>query len=288
MKNIAWIVALIGMFVGSHTQLNACALDGSSGFMPENNLNIPVGQKNVSTITEEEFNSIVNAVSDIYKPIARKSGGWLKINANWNDGTVNAYATQLWKFWRVNMFGGLARHSEMTADGFALVVCHELGHHLAGAPNRAWASVEGQSDYYATTKCARLIWEKQNNEEIVGKLNVPSAIVNSCRTQYSNLEDQLICQRSAMGGLSLAKVLGSLGGNANVSFSTPDTSVVSATNPNHPKAQCRLDTYLAGALCDKDAYTSPGKDDEFTGFCNAFEGDVLGLRPLCWYKPSKS
>lgn len=34
-----------------------------------------------------------------------------------------------------------------------------------------------------------------------------------------------------------------------VSFTTPDTTQVSTTNIYHPAAQCRLDTYFAGALC---------------------------------------
>jgi len=34
-----------------------------------------------------------------------------------------------------------------------------------------------------------------------------------------------------------------------VDFATPDTHVVSTTNVNHPAAQCRLDTYVLGALC---------------------------------------
>jgi hypothetical protein len=32
------------------------------------------------------------------------------------------------------MFGGLARHELVTDDGFMMVVCHETGHHLGGAP----------------------------------------------------------------------------------------------------------------------------------------------------------
>ena len=66
------------------------------------------------------------------------------------------------------MFGGLARHKLVTPDGFALVACHEMGHHLGGAPRRGgWASNEGQSDYYATTKCARRIWAEDNNAAIM-------------------------------------------------------------------------------------------------------------------------
>jgi Zn-dependent protease with chaperone function len=53
------------------------------------------------------------------------------------------------------MFGGLARDPLVTKDGFSAVICHEIGHHIAGAPRKgfSWASNEGQADYFATTKC---------------------------------------------------------------------------------------------------------------------------------------
>ena len=48
--------------------------------------------------------------------------------------------------WVVAMFGGLARRPEVTKDAFQFVVCHEVGHHLAGWPFAYdWASNEGQS-----------------------------------------------------------------------------------------------------------------------------------------------
>ena len=68
-------------------------------------------------------------------------------------------------------------------------------------------------------------------------------------------------------------------------FTTPDTSVVTRTDDNHPAAQCRLDTYFNGILCDKSYDQENDKNDPKIGTCIARDGYKVGPRPLCWYKP---
>lgn len=70
-----------------------CAIDGSEGFLPENDLYIPAGMKGINTITEAEFNEAIDKVETIYAPIVARMGGKLNIERKWTDGTVNAYAT---------------------------------------------------------------------------------------------------------------------------------------------------------------------------------------------------
>lgn len=136
-----------------------CTEDGSQGIVPENDLNISVHAKRTGGISEETFNSVIDEAEELYTSIISGMGGTLEIERNWEDGTVNAYAQRLGSTWKVSMFGGLARHETITRDGFALVVCHEIGHHIGGAPKKVsywsnpWASNEGQADYFATLKC---------------------------------------------------------------------------------------------------------------------------------------
>ena len=47
----------------------------------------------------------------------------------WKNDTVNANAQQRGRNWIVNMYGGLARRPEIFFRRFAMVLCHELGHH---------------------------------------------------------------------------------------------------------------------------------------------------------------
>jgi hypothetical protein len=271
----------------------ACDVDGKTGFLPENDLKISTTAKFRSDMTEARFNEIIDIADKYYRPIVKEKGGKLKWSRGWNNDTVNASAQRTFfgGTWKVNMYGGLARHPLVTDDGFALVVCHELGHHLAGTPTNSfpntWASVEGQSDYFATLKCFRRMFESDNNEQIVANMGeIPESVINKCNANFTLPNDRALCVRASMGGLSLAKLLGSLRGNSNVDFDTPDADVVSRTNSSHPAAQCRLDTYFQGALCDIPYSEEVGKDP-LAGTCNRSEGYKDGVRPLCWYKPAE-
>tara|TARA_Y100000768_G_C23990051_1_gene691802 strand:- start:1430 stop:2269 length:840 start_codon:yes stop_codon:yes gene_type:complete len=270
----------------------SCDVNGDTGFLPENDLKISTSAKFRSDMTEERFNEIIDHADKFYAPIVKEKGGKLKWSRGWNNDTVNASAQRtFWGTWKVNMYGGLARHPLVTDDGFALVVCHELGHHLAGTPTNSfpnsWASVEGQSDYFATLKCFRRLYESEDNQAIVAAMtDVPATVVTKCEKNFTLPNDRALCVRASMGGLSLAKLLGSLRGNTDIDFDTPDTNVVSSTNSRHPEAQCRLDTYFQGALCDVAIAEEVGQDP-LAGTCNRVDNYIDGVRPLCWYKPAE-
>ena len=53
----------------------------------------------------------------------------------------------------------------------------------------------------------------------------------------------------------------------------------------HPGTQCRLDTYFQGALCSLSEENDVDQEDPRIGNCNRVDGDQLGARPFCWYKP---
>lgn len=289
-RNLTYItMACLMMTAGS---LLACDIDGNSGFMPENDLQISVDAKSMrNDMTEERFNEIIDLADKHYAPIIKNKGGKLKWSRGWTDKTVNASAQRgFFGSWKVNMYGGLARHELVTDDAFALVVCHELGHHLGGAPKvggmMAWASNEGQSDYFGTLKCFRRIYQDANNAELVAKMEIPAIVTTQCEATYTLENDVALCVRSAMAGKSLADLLGSLRSSDATDFSTPDASIVSKTNNAHPAAQCRLDTYFQGALCTKRIQEGTSNEDETEGTCNRIENMDTGIRPLCWFKPS--
>lgn len=262
-------------------------------FIPENNLWISKEDKSNHLMNEELFNSIINKVVTVYEPIVSQNGGKLIIKGDWNDGTVNAYASRRFGRWNVNMFGGLARHKVVTPDAFALVICHELGHHLGGIPKMpglftSWATNEGQSDYYATLKCMRKVFYSDDNESIMLKIEVPQIVVDECSKQFQNINEKYLCQRSAMAGYSLASLLKELSDDSQApSFTTKDPNIVDETKNMHPATQCRLDTYFAGALCGISDTQDVSYKDEAKGVCYRAHGDQIGVRPLCWFKPRK-
>ena len=267
----------------------ACDIHGKTGFMPENNLKIGVHDKGTNGMTEEKFNAIIDRVSAAYAPIIQSKGATLDMIKNWDDGTVNAYAHRDGDVWHVSMFGGLARHQLTTDDGFMLVVCHETGHHLGGAPKYGagsdWASNEGQADYFGTLKCMKRVLENDDNVSIVSKMQIDAEATKQCQSVYKNANEVALCQRIAMAGKSLGMLLGDLGGNSKVNFNTPDKKIVRRTNDAHPAAQCRLDTYFSGGLCDKSYTEDVSEDSPIPGTCIKRDGYKVGTRPLCWYKP---
>jgi hypothetical protein len=283
MKN-GILIIIFALFSGLKT--HACDVHGKTGFAPENNLNIPTNALVSNGMTEEKFNSIISRVESVYAPVCRQKHGHLKIVKDWADGTVNAYAKQTTWFWQVNMFGGLARHPMVTPDGFMLVVCHELGHHIGGLPRAGWAAVEGQSDYFGTMKCMRRILEKDDNQAVIASMTIDIEATTKCHQVYKNQNEIALCQRISMASKSLALLLADISGTSKVSFDTPDKTEIINTSPYHPAAQCRLDTLFQGILCDKSWDQDVSNDNSITGVCTDRSADALGARPLCWYKPA--
>ncbi|MGE3974637.1 MAG: hypothetical protein AB7F59_08940 [Bdellovibrionales bacterium] len=287
----SWMVSCLLLFVA--TVSNATIL-------PENNLHLQDNVDAAANMTEQQFSDIIDAVTTHWAPMAAKHGATLVVNKLWTNSTVNASAQQSGNQWIINMYGGLARRPETNFEGFALVVCHELGHHFAGYSfysGTHWAASEGQSDYFATQACGKMIWDAP----IFGTLN-PSTLnphaKAKCDSTYTSAVDRKNCYRNILGGHSLASLLAALGRAPAPKFETPDPTVVTRTNTAHPAAQCRLDTYFQGALCNArfDATLIPGKahprgqtsaDAEMVAneySCNLAKRNTIGNRPSCWYK----
>ena len=271
-----------------------------ASILPPNNLHLQDGFL-AGGITEKQFNDTIDFVTAYYAPVIATFKGNLNVERNWDDATVNAYANRSGKTWNVAMFGGLARRPEVTVDGFALVVCHEIGHHLGGFPFvSTWAADEGQSDYFATQACGRNLWKTDFAVNATFADQVDQIAKTKCDANWESTTDRNLCYRIANAGFSLAKLLGALGGGL-PDFAKPDTSKVSKTNHQHPAAQCRLDTYLAGAICTTsfDDTMIPGSSSKLSEAakekqalsvsCSQFDTKLpFAGRPTCWFKETPS
>ena len=273
-------------FILSMVLLLACGNAGAS-FMEENDLYLEDNHY-LSNMTEDQFDNVVNRIQKYLGPVSENTGMPLKILGHWEDSTVNAYAYVRNGVRYVEIFGGLARRPEVTRDALALVLCHEVGHHLGGFPkyDGQWAADEGQSDYYSTLACSRLIWGNQKKQNKKAKREIPKYPRKQCNSVWFWNSERDLCYRSMLAGKSLADLLSRSG---DVDYSTKDDNLVEETQHSHPDAQCRLDTYMAGALCtarwnhtmipetENDAYSVSCSMDEY----------VFGWRPRCWFKPEE-
>lgn len=259
--------------------------------IPKNNLSFPAYTKGLSTgISQDSFNTIAEKIERIYSPVVSRLGGKFSINKRWEFMSVNAFAYRFEDKWTVEISGGLARHPLMTEDAYALAVCHEIGHLLGGAPKdkkpvKKIYSNEGQADYFAVTKCLRFYFENEDNAKVISRAQVPELLKKSCLKTYRNKKDQDICIRSGLAGLDSGKFFASQQKATDPKFETSDSTIVPETSDPHPKAQCRVDTYFQGILCDKAAEQDFSDEDEAVGACHELNGDNLGLRPRCWFKP---
>jgi hypothetical protein len=268
------------------------------GFVPPNDLKIPVGMRmkimglpETGGIDEVTFNSVIDKVINLYKDEVSAKGGKFQINRLWTDATVNANAERQADNWILNMYGGLARHPAITRDGFALVVCHETGHQLGGAPKfmswfgvTDWAADEGEADYYSTLKCLRRFFSDEDNTAELAKMTVDPIAQGECQKQYGNTPETLLCVRSIMAGKSVSALFKSLRKETkDPDLTTPDPAVVEQTDDNHPATQCRLDTYYHGALCNVPVTEALSDTDYHQGSCTEMSKAPLGLRPTCWF-----
>lgn len=290
--------------------------DVACNFFPPNQLRYPI--RPTGQMTQPTFERIIQIVQQVYAPIFQRAGRPpLKISSRWTDDSVNAFAficndpSQLgtpgyppecnsgmtnmsgryFPLSIVVLFGGLVRSPEMTAEGLVLVACHEMGHHMGGYPryggNTEWAATEGQSDYFATAKCARQVFGALGQNAFwASRAPVPLQVRVQCQASFpQNPEEAAICMRSSLGGLALARVLATArsADPRMVDFAKPDANRVVTTFEGHPEAQCRLDTYFAGSICQVSANEAFSPTDSRLGACTPQRVQSRGSRPLCWY-----
>ncbi len=273
--------------------------------LPKNNLHLQDRRTGFVSggVTEEQFNKISDYVISLWAPIAKKHGATLSVNKKWNDSTVNAYAYQTsGNRWFIDMYGGMARRPEMTPDAFAMIACHELGHHFAGYvfyANGETLSSEGQADYWAAHVCAKRVFSEamKNQTAFLPPPQAPRYVLQRCSNLYKADKDKLICVRTALASKALADLLAVLEKSPPTKFEIQDKSQVQKTFVSHPAAQCRLDTYMAGAACTApfDLNVIPGKGarggensaavEAATSkyFCTNTKTQAYAVRPGCWF-----
>lgn len=282
------------------------SLDSNATFLPVDVLE-ETNMTKKSSMTEAEFHSLLANVEKVYAPIAKSHGGKLSVSGSWKSNTLNAGARQMFGFWQVNITGALARHPDLTPDGFTLIVCHELGHHLGGfafAPSdtplmSVWAASEGQADYFASQSCARKLWSTETSINSEFRASVSKVVRKTCDAVWNNSQEQELCYRIVAATESMTKTMASiLKLPAAPRVDTPDQTAVAQTSARHPKTQCRLDTSVQGAVCTATFNDNliPGKKANGGKFgldaereaaatsCMKYSNYDVGLRPTCWFK----
>lgn len=150
----------------------------------------------------------------------------------------------------VRFCGGLARHRRMTEDAFALVTCHEMGHPFGGEPflrteHGLGYSTCGQADYFAASVCMKRLYGGADNAAALSGKRIHPQAAELCR----QADDPTLCIRIVMAALSATAFLAEKRQVQLPDLSTPSAAVAQENDrKGSPSPQCRLDTYVAGAL----------------------------------------
>ncbi len=113
----------------------------------------------------------------------------------------NAYAYISNDLCKINVASNLLDNTKISEDAQSFIICHELGHLIAGAPynitdTAAVVTVEGEADYYAALKCMRNILPLIKTESQFAEKENADFYLKKCQTHHQNIEDQKICVRT--------------------------------------------------------------------------------------------
>lgn len=228
---------------------------------------------------------IQQRLSALYAQEIAAAGGQFQIfESETMDFGAFAYRDQ--GVFYVELNKGMRYNPRITPDSYAVVACHEIGHHIGGIPlttGTDWVSVEGQADYYGTLKCMRRYLESLPPAELNDSTPVELEAVALCQAANpSNATNARICARSLAATRALGAVLADLNEEPVPSLQVSDLTQVNVTVEGHPHAQCRVDTYRAGALCAVDTRESVSYTDVNAGVCHP-QRDGQQKRPACWF-----
>ncbi len=289
-------------------------------------------------LSKSDFEEVIWDVWGLFYKIVEKLGDTdLNIQRNWESNELQAEAEKMSGNWDIRLGGGFPRRPDMTKDAYTLIVCHELGHLMGGFPfaqspwaeqkyakedqagtpsrNPLWTSNEGQSDYFAAQICAKKMWSHQKAVNAKMRDNIPPSAKAKCDATFKELDEQNLCYRILLASKDLIDVFVNIwredrpdlysevpkpGLFSSVSFDRIDDSQIEKTLMDYPSFQCRLDTLIAGALCQVswDESIIPGHHDNITRnnreaelqsatqACSEYGGQKQGSRPRCWFKPS--
>lgn len=276
-------------------------------FLPEEILKNAEPTRATSSVTEEQFNQVVSEIQNTFQPLASAMGATLSISGDWKSTQLNAGSHETFgHWWNVYITGAIARRPENTVDGVALILCHEMGHHLGGFPfipasnpfDSKWAAAEGEADYFSTQVCPHKIWGQALAENATFRDKVSSEAKTQCDGVWSTQEERDLCYRVSVGYSSIIATMAGLMHKPVPQIGTPDPTVVAKTNLYYPSIQCRMDTLFQGSLC-KATYIDgiiPGKkakggmdsldaeQQASESSCMKSSGYSVGLRPACWFK----
>ncbi len=237
-------------------------------------------------IEERQFDKILHLVQMLYAPDFVHRQQRLRINGYWESeqalASARIHEDRDGQLAVIAVTGGLARHPAITDGALALIVCHEIGHFLAGPPAVRGYSTEGQSDYYAAAACMKRLMLRMLSEDLMDRHFVSPIMRKRCESAYDSEPASAVCSQTIMAGYALSRYFAYQQSINAPQFETPDPGKAEAIGFGMPTVQCRLDTYIAGALCNPQGAEDASHPDR-PWLCSRHGALAEFARPACWY-----
>ncbi len=221
-------------------------------------LAITIPMTGQSQVTRQELSAVFDIYFEIYTPRLNE-GERIKFNhiafegqPDWLDYDVFRASYHYGPDYDGNhihyvwIFGGVLTADFMTVDGLGLLMCHEFGHGFAGPPYKvSGSSTEGQADYYSTGRCLDDFFDRWPLDQSIEEhySDYPVEVLELC-------DYDLRCLRKMR---AIETRMGDFYYNEDTitSLLDRDESIVDIVETDdwyYPSQQCRVDTYIAGAL----------------------------------------
>ena len=231
---------------------------------------------------EVTFNETLHEARIFFSPIYKKHGKELTIIGDWsydeNNAKAMAYTTN---HFFIEVYGGALKAKGTNKDSLRAMICHEVGHHIGGAPYvpRYYedyylfrGSSEGQADYYAAQRCLKNWFSGENHWRELEKYRFSEKDKKFCTKYEEGQENIGLCLRV----ITAFKRMLQINIDESVSFQykarNPNYQYALASSVTHPSKECRLETVYAGVICNAEKKAG----------CLSFENPIEASRPLCW------
>jgi hypothetical protein len=264
-------------------------------------LGTPAFGAECETPDQSYLRQVFSTLDKIFSPLAKKHSAQLQFIFDSTSSSQDPHAgTQTNGLWPVKVPAHFLSIPGLTKDALWFTLCHEAGHHLAGAPFNApadYRSAEGQADFFATQICLRKVWQNDTDENLRAAININPAFQEECDKAWVTTTDRALCYREIQAGYSMFSTLADQYKQFGVKPPDPnsqDLSKVAQTTVGwmYPSLQCRLDTVVAGALCNDEAHvfeSIPGRPEltgAAPGYCSGPLFPKYMKRPPCWFVDS--
>jgi hypothetical protein len=252
----------------------------------------------------EHFESLITSTIDLFQPYAALRNARITQLIHWNSSGAGAFTFRKdgGRTWEIWFYDGITRLPYVTDDLVRSLVCHELGHHLAGYPfkDNGWAAAEGQADYFAIHACLPEVWQKiadSSDAQVEELAQVDPLLRTRCQSVFDKPQELALCLRKAQL-METMRLYGAEDRRRIPDFDTPDPTKVTETTLSHPAPQCRLDTQLAAMLCavtfqlgripglgsdGKGRNTLEAEIDSDRSLCGSNHHHAAARRPRCWF-----